>query len=228
MTPKIALLLHKLQIQPSHTLSPHLLPLQNLLRILLLLTLMSVVMIRIRNAPIGNSMHNMDPPRAVFPRQRLRQHAHSTPSSPVRRIPRVRAQRAQRAREDERALLVHGMPLLRGGILLQHPLGRELAEAHRARDVDLQAVAELLGGLLLEGNLVRVLDVPDGDLQLQVAKLLLVPLGDAVEGALELRRGSIRLEGFELAALRRGGDGGGQVIAPSARKQCDGQVSVGG
>ena len=71
----------------------------------------------------------------------------------------------------------------------------------------------------------RVLDVPDGELERQVVK------GGVgfyfCKGALELGGGRVGLEGVQGAAVGGGGEGGGEGWVAGAGEQGHGEVAVG-
>ena len=120
-------------------------------------------------------MHDVDAVGAVLSRQTLSEHPHAGPPRTVCRIARIGPQSTQRPGEDDGSPLLHWLPgLVARGMLPHHPLGALLGEHHRAGDIRAETLAEALRGLLLEGGLVAVLDVPDGDLELQACKVLVL------------------------------------------------------
>jgi hypothetical protein len=136
MNPQIIFLLHQMQIQLPHTLRPHLLPPHDLLRVLsfplalpLLLALPMPIMILIRNAPIGDRMHDVNPLRRQLTGQGLRQHAHARAAGAVGGVAAVGAEAAEGAGEDEGAAFEEGEFVgMVGGVLGEEKGGGQLGE----------------------------------------------------------------------------------------------------
>lgn len=230
MHPQITLLAHHLQIQSPHTLAPHLLPLQHLLRILALPLhpILSRDMVLIRDPPVRNAVHDMHALGTELARKGLRQHAHPAPSRAVRRIPRVRAQRTQRPRENQRApLLQRQLVFVPRRVLVEHPLETQLGEIHRAGHVDFETVGELVRGFVEEGRAVRVFDAPEREFEFEIGGDALGPGFDLVECTAEFGPGGVGLEGLEDPAVRRGGDFLREGVCYAAGEESHGEIALG-
>lgn len=218
MNPQITLLLTQPQVRLAYTLGSHLRSSSHLLPIRALLA--------VRDATIRNPMHDVHPSRRILPRQTLRQHPHARPPGAVRGVVSVGAQRAEGAGEDEGATLLHRCSLFGCLALRKHPLHALGRKIPRAAHVDAQALFEALGGFFFKGHFVRVLDVPDGELEGQVVE---GGVGfDFCKGALERGGGRVGLEGVQGAAIGGGGKGGGEGWVAGAGEEGHGEVAVGG
>jgi hypothetical protein len=217
MNPQITLLLAQPQIRLAYALGSHLCPRSHLLPLRALLA--------VRDAAVRDRMHNVHPASRILPRQALRQHPHARPPGAVRGVVSVCAQCAQRAREDEGAALLHRCSLFRCLALREHPLRALGSKISRAPHVDAQALFEALGSFFFKGHFMRVLDVPDGELERQVVK---GGMGFYFrKGALERGGGRVGLEGVQGAAVGGGGEGGGEGRVAGAGEQGHGEVAVG-
>ena len=120
--------------------------------------------------PIDNRMHNLNAGRTILLRQRLRERPCRRARSTISGKIGIRAHCAESACEDESALFEAALRKGRMALLREEHFDYFLAERHCAADESVEAVREVLVGLLKEWLLTRMFDVIYGYSERQVSE----------------------------------------------------------